>query len=225
MAHDYIPSNDSEFQAWLENFVSYAAAHLSDLGIAAPDIDPIANGKTDFDTKLTAHFSARQAAQSARQAKDDSRAGVEDLVRTLVRQLQASGDVDDTEREALGITVPDRIRTKELGDITTRPVGVVDTSQRLRHEIRFSDEATPTRRAKPKGIIGCEIWVKVLPAGEPAPSNPDELSFLTLDTATPYAAEYEGEDGGKTAHYMLRWVRRNGDKGPWSETVGATITA
>ena len=25
------------------------------------------------------------------------------------------------------------------------------------------------------------------------------------------------------AHYMLRWVSTNGDKGPWSETATATI--
>jgi hypothetical protein len=25
------------------------------------------------------------------------------------------------------------------------------------------------------------------------------------------------------AHYLLRWVTHHGDKGPWSETVSATI--
>jgi len=224
MAHDYIPGNDSEFQAWLENFITYASAHLSELGLAPPDIIPIDTGKTDFDTKMSAHITAQQTAQSARQAKDDSRDELDGLIRTLVKQLQASSSVDDTERAALGITVPDRTRTKAAGGITTRPIGVVDTSQRLRHEIRFSDEATPTRRAKPKGVMGCEIWVKVTAPGEPAPVSADELSFVTLDTATPYIAEYNGTDGGKTAHYMLRWVRGNGDKGPWSETVSATIT-
>jgi hypothetical protein len=32
-------------------------------------------------------------------------------------------------------------------------------------------------------------------------------------------ATYEGTDANKTARYMLRWVTRAGDKGPWSETV------
>ena len=186
---------------------------------------PIVTERADFDAKMTANVTAQQTAQSARQAKDDSRDALESLVRTLVKQLQASPDVDDTERAALGITVRDKIRTAVAGDITSRPVGVVDTSQRLRHEIRFSDEATPTRRAKPKGVMGCEIWVKVTAPGEPSPVSADELSFVTLDTATPYTAEYDGKDGGKTAHYMLRWVKSSGDKGPWSETVSATITA
>ncbi len=181
--------------------------------------------EADFDTKMSANVTAQQSAQSARQAKDASRDTLESLVRTLVKRLQVSSAVDDTERAALGITVRDKVRTAATGDITTRPIGVVDTSQRLRHEIRFSDEATPARRAKPAGVMGCEIWVKVAAAGEPAPTSADELRFITLDTASPYIAEYDGAEGGKTAHYMLRWVKSSGEKGPWSETVSATITA
>jgi len=186
---------------------------------------PIATGRTDFDARMAANFSAQQAAQSARQAKDASRDQLESLIRQLVRQLQASGDVDNSERAALGITVPDTIRTTAVGGISTRPIGAVDTSQRLRHEIRFTDEATPTSRAKPAGIMGCEIWVKVSATGEAAPASADELSFLSMDTASPYVAEYDGANGGKTAHYMLRWVKSGGEKGPWSETISATITA
>ena len=221
---DYIPGSDTEFLAWATNFASYAGAHLADLGIDAADIAPIASGRTDFYTTMHENLTAQQAAQSARQAKDASRDALESLIRQLVRQLQASGDVDNSERAALGITVPDTIRTASAGGIDTRPIGSVDTSQRLRHEIRFSDEATPTSRAKPAGIMGCEIWVKVAPTGEAAPTNADELSFISMDTASPYIVEYDGKDGGKTAHYMLRWVKTSGDKGPWSETISATIT-
>jgi hypothetical protein len=102
----------------------------------------------------------------------------------------------------------------------TRPVGLVSTAQRLRHEIRFFDEATPTRKAKPDGVMGCEIWVKV---GTTPPTDPSECTFLALDTASPYLAEFDGADAGKTAYHMLRWVTTRGEKGPWSETVAATI--
>jgi len=225
MSSDYIPRSDTGLQLWAENFITYANDHLLDIGIDPSDMLPIVNAKTDFDTKMTANVAAQQSAQSARQAKDDSRDTLESLIRALVRRLQASPEVDDTERAGLGITVPDRIVTTTTGEISSRPIGVVDTSQRLRHEIRFTDEATPTSRAKPKGVMGCEIWVKVLPTGEAPPVSADELSFVTLDTASPHTVEYNGADGGKTAHYMLRWVKNNGDKGPWSETVSATITA
>ncbi len=222
---DYIPGSDTEFLAWAANFVSYIQAHGPELGIGPPDITPIVTAQTDFDTKMADNVTAQQAAQSARQAKDASRDTLESAIRQLVRQLQASADVDDAERAALGITVPDTIRTTAAGGIDTRPIGSVDTSQRLRHEIRFVDEATPTSRAKPQGVMGCEIWVKVAAQSEAPPADPDELSFVAMDTASPYIVEYDGADGGKTAHYMLRWVKTGGEKGPWSETISATITA
>ena len=53
--------------------------------------------------------------------------------------------------------------------------------------------------------------------------DPKDLTFLALDTATPYLAEYASADAGKTAYYMLRWVSTRDEKGPWSETVEATI--
>ena len=227
MARDYIPSSDTGFQAWAANFVTYANENLAGLGLTAADMAAITNYQMDFSEALTNLVTAQQSAQAARQTKDDYRDQLETEIRQLVRRLQASPQVEDSERAALGITVPDTVRTMTMsvGGIDSRPLGVVDTSQRLRHEIRFSDEATPTSRAKPAGVMGCEIWVKVLSAGEAAPAGSDGLSFLSLDTSSPYIAEYEGNDGGKTAHYMLRWVKKNGDKGPWSETISATITA
>ena len=57
------------------------------------------------------------------------------------------------------------------------------------------------------------------------PATPSQCAFLTLDTRTPYRADWTGADAGKIAHYLLRWVSTRGEKGPWSETVSATIGA
>jgi len=38
---DYIPGGDAQFNAWLDNFVTYAGANLANLGRVQPDIDPI----------------------------------------------------------------------------------------------------------------------------------------------------------------------------------------
>jgi hypothetical protein len=140
-------------------------------------------GLAAWSNALTAHVNAQATAQSARQTKDGARDSLEALVRALVARLQSSAAVDDAERQAMGIPVYDTTPTPVVAP-TTRPVGMVDTSQRLRHS---------------------------------------ELSFLALDSRTPYLAEYDGEDAGKTAHYMLRWVSARGEVGPWSVTVSATV--
>jgi hypothetical protein len=224
MPADYIPNADAEFSAWLANFETYAAANLAGLGLVAGDVAPVTAARADWEAKLAAHVTAQAAAQGARQAKDLSRATVEGLVRPLVRRLQASASVDDAERGSLGITVPDTTPTPS-GPPTTRPVLKVDSGERLRHTLHFTDAATPTRKARPAGVQGCEIYVAVVPAGTPAPGDPAAYTFVTLDTRTPHLLQYDGTDGGKTAHVIARWVSTRGEKGPWSETATATIGA
>lgn len=225
MAVDYLPGPDTDLRAWVTNFVTYANANLVNLGLVAGDMTPVTTAQTAFNTALDAHIAAQASAEAARQTKDTNRASLETALRPLVRRLQASSSVDNTERQALGITVKDSQPTP-VGPPSTRPVGSVDTSQRLRHMVHFVDETeggAPGNKAKPAGVMGCEVWVKVTAAGGAPPVSESELSFLALDTRTPYLAEYAGADAGKTAHYWLRWVSSRGEKGPWSETVSATI--
>ena len=221
MANDYIPRGDAEFNGWLANFITYANANLVNLGLVAGDMTPVTTARTTWNSKYPAHIAAAAAAVSAREGKDAARVGVEAAVRPLVRRLQASASVDNSERAALGITVPDK-EPSPVGPPTTRPVVTVDASQRLQHTIDFTDETTPTRRAKPAGVIGAEIGVKV---DGPPPVDPGELTFLAVDTRAPYTRDYDGAQGSKPAHYMLRWVNSRGETGPWSETATATIGA
>jgi len=225
MARDYVPSPDGDFHAWQNNFVTYVNAHLADLGLVAGDVAPINAAQATWTTDYPAHTAAQTAAQAARQGKDDARAGLEGAIRALIRRLQASPDVDNAERAAMGITVPDREGSPIGGAPTSRPVVNVDTSQRLQHTIHFADESSPTSKAKPAGVMGTEVWVKVAAVGQPPPADPSELTFLAVDTRTPYLASFDGADAGKTAHYMLRWVSTTGEKGPWSETASATVGA
>jgi len=217
---DYLPRSDGEFDAWQTNLMSYVSAHLADLGLQAADVTPLTAAQTVWSSVRSAHVAAQAAAESARQNKDDGRSAYEALIRPLVRRLQASPAVDDGERQAMGLTVADRTPTA-VGPPLSRPVATVDASERLRHTIRFADEAAPTSRAKPAGVLGCEVWVKI-GAG---PTDPSELTFLGLDTRSPYVAEFDGVHAGQIAHYMLRWVNGHGEKGPWSQTVSATIGA
>ncbi len=96
---------------------------------------------------------------------------------------------------------------------------------RLTHELRLVDEGSPTRRGKPAGVAGAEVWVKLVDAGTPAPTDPAALSFLTLTSRPTVRTEFKAHDGGKTAVYMLRWVNTRGEKGPWSEICSATVAA
>jgi hypothetical protein len=221
MPTDFIPRTDADLIAWIRNFLDYANANLEALGLKSADTKALQEAATDFETNFNANNAAQASAQGSRQKKDESRDALVALARSLARQLQATATVKDSHRESLGLNIKSTTRTAAAVP-TTRPVATVNTSQRLRHVISFGYEETPGSRAKPAGVMGAEVYVKI---GETPPVDPSECHYLATDTATPYTAEYDGTDSGKIAHYMLRWVNTRGERGPWSQTVSATITA
>lgn len=220
---DYIPPADGVFDAWQNAFVTYASANLAALGLVAGDMTPVTTAQSAWKITYPAHVAAANAAQNARQAKDADRSALVAAIRPLVRRLQASPDVSDAERASLGITIP--APPAPIGTPTTNPVVTIDTSRRLQHTIHFTDSDTPGKKAKPDGVLGAEVWIAVLPVGSPTPTDPADFEFMAVDTRSPYVLDFNGPDGGKNAHYILRWVNPTGEKGPWSETVTATIGA
>ena len=220
----YLPRADGAFDAWQANFEAYLFDHHVELGVSADERTQVREARVLWDGAFRDHHLAGAAAAAAMQTKDDRRGDYGRSIREVVRRIQTRQSVTDGQRAALGITVPDLVPTPTAAP-TTRPVVRVDFGKRIRHTLRYADEATPTRRARPRGVLGVEVWVHVSPPGDPPPGGPDDLRFLMLSTRSPASAEFSGSDAGKTAHYMLRWLSTRGDPGPWSETASATIGA
>jgi len=79
---------------------------------------------------------------------------------------------------------------------TSRPLALVESPARLTHQLRLVDESTPTRRARPAGVLGAEVWVKLVDADSPAPTDPAALTFLTMTTKPSFRAEFKAGEGG-----------------------------
>jgi hypothetical protein len=217
---DYIPGPDANFQAWQSNFVTYANANLAALGLVAADMAPITAAQAPWVSGFTAHIAAVNAAKAAKQTKDEARAAYVAAIRPLVRRLQASAVVSDAEKASLGITVAQT--PTPIGPPTTAPICTIECGNRLQQTLRFVDSATPTRKAKPPGALGVEIWNKV---GTTPPTGEADLRFVAVDTNAPYVMNFPAEDGGKTNYVWMRWVSPTGERGPWSEQAQATIAA
>ena len=141
-------------------------------------------------------------------------------MRPLVRRLQASPLVSDAEKASLGITVA--AAPSPIGAPTTAPIVSIECGNRLQQTLRFVDSATPTKKAKPQGALGVEIWNKV---GITPPTGEAELRFVAVDTNAPYTMNFDPADGGKTNYVWMRWVSPTGERGPWGEQAQATIAA
>lgn len=217
---DYIPDSDLEFNVWQANFITTVEAKATTWDIPADEITALKAKQAPW----TAAFSSASNRQGRNtgdvRAKNDARKPYEKSLRTFTTQrLSYNPKVTNSDREHMGLNVKTDARTPSPKPVT-RPTGTIDFSVRLRHTIQFVDEAVPRRKAKPDGVHGCEIWVKI---GGEAPKDASELTFLATDTATPYVADFEGADAGKIAYYWLRWVNTRGEHGPWGNTLSAMI--
>lgn len=214
---DYIPQDQAARFNWLQTFKDYFTLNAVALGYTAADVtalsalwSPYSAAYADLPPKKNSYTAAVGLLE-----QDDAALVAE--VRSLVAEIQVNTDVTDAQRTSAGLPIRKESRTR-VGIPTTRPVGEIDTSQRLQHTISFRDEGA-TNKAKPEGARGCEIWSVI----GPAPASVADARYLATDTSTPYMVAYTPADAGKMVHYFLRWVNSRNESGPWSETVAATI--
>lgn len=210
-----LDGSDEEFNSAGVSFGAWLATHFASIGLSSADNTAIQNGLVVWIAKYAAFGPAQNAAAVSLVEKDNSRKALADLMREPAKRVTVPAD-----RTAAGLNV----YTERRGRVpapTTPPILMVDTSQRFKHTIKFSDETTPGSRAKPDGVHHIEIWYLM---GPTPPAGPEDCEYLATDTNTPYEHYMDAADAGKMCHYMARWVNSRGEFGPWSETVSATVT-
>ena len=60
----------------------------------------------------------------------------------------------------------------------------------------------------------CEIREQI---GGTAPTNPETMAFLAIETHAPYRADFDALDAGKNVWFAFRWWNTKGQPGPWSQ--------
>lgn len=220
MPKDYIPQRDDELINWLDNFYTQLTAKKAALNVPDAALAKLANVKDDFAAKVADADAKRIAYEAALEAEKDARRVAIAEARLLAQQVQRETGITNTDRAELGLTVPDTKPTAPpVPD--SFPVVVVDTSKRLQHSLKLGDSKNPTRRARPEGVEYAELNAYV---GTTPPTDTSQFKLLGIVKKSPHIVEHQSADAGKTAYYNLRWVNSRGEHGPWSETVGATIT-
>jgi len=219
---DYVPRSDAEFDIWQTALTEIIEPKLTDWGILADDFAALQTVQGVWADAFSKADNKQNRTSADVQAKNDARETYEKALRAFVSEwLAYNSKIADSDRERMGLTVKSDSRTP-VAVPSTRPTGTIDFSVRLQHTIHFADEATPRSKAKPAGVHGCEIWMKV--DGDP-PKDASELTYLATDTRTPYVATFDGADAGKMVYYWLRWINSRSQQGPWSSTISAMIPA
>jgi hypothetical protein len=217
---DYIPSNDAEFDIWQGNLIEVASANAESWGIPADTVTAAKAKQTTWVSAFAKASNKQNRTQADVIAKNEAEEDYVKTLRALVQQwLARNPKVSDADRVRMDIPVRKSTNTP-VPPPESFPVGTVDFSVRLQHTISFFDQASAHSNAKPEGVSGCEVYLKV--DGD-APKSVDEMNFQGTCSASPFVLKFDAAKAGKTAYYWLRWVNRKGEAGPWSTTISAMV--
>jgi len=217
---DYIPQNDAEFNLWQANLIEIVDSNVTIWGILTDDFTALVEKQGIWNVAFAKASNKQNRTSADVQAKDDARGTYTKGLRSFIAQWLASNSkVSNSDRERMGLTVKSGTHTPVQVPATV-PVGTIDFSVLRQHIINYSDEATPRSKAKPAGVHGCEIWMKI---DGLAPIDASELNYVATDTSSPYTVTFEGKYAGKMVYYWLRWVNTRGEHGPWGATVSAMV--
>ena len=221
MGGDYMPHKDEALGPFLQKLVAGLTGHETAFGTTTGQVGLLGDASDAWTLALTACQNAQTALDAAVIAKVQARATAAALVRAINAKAQVTTSATPEMKANIGLPVHDTAPSRAPAP-STRPLLVVDTSQRLQHKLTYRDESTPTSRAKPAGVREIEVWCKI---GSPAPADASECKLVGTSSGKSLLVAYVGADAGKSAYYMARWKNAHAEFGPWSETVVATIGA
>ncbi len=219
----YIPGRDGDFNSWQNNFVSYVITNAAALGITPAEVTELQNAQTSWNSSFPASITAKNASKGANELKDEDRDTLESTARLLTRKVQARKETTDTQREGLGITVPDMDPTALSEDVvlnTTPPMVHIDHSKPRMAFVHFgANPQNEKENAKPDGIKGARIWYHMggLPTGGA------KWEFLADDTNSPYN-HIINNDIGITVAYRAQWFDNRLRLGPLGDPITVAIS-
>lgn len=213
MSEQSIPGPDSDFDEFFGNIQEWAADNAATYGASTQQVSAVTNTHDAWTTSYNAHKAAQAAATPAAIDKDAKRKQGEAALRSLIGTIQKNALMTDTVRGELQITVPDTTRTPAAVPATAPTITKIERSAPCSMRLFFADSETPESRAKPDGVGHIELREQI---GGTEPTNCETMQMLGTTGRSPFRANFEMADMGKTVYLAARWVNTRNQPGPWS---------
>jgi hypothetical protein len=151
---DWLPSGNEALRAFANSYSASVSAATGHFGLSQDDSDRLADLAAEYDAMLSLCNSPPTRTNLNFFRKDEAKASLAAWIRATARQIQASMETTDAQRQSLGLPVPKRHRTP-AARITAAPelrvVSVLGRHVRIR--VRDAERLGRGRPSNAQGAI------------------------------------------------------------------------
>lgn len=214
----YIPKAKAKFDEWAENFAAQLPAIATLItGIPPALVTAVTTGYTNWDISFDAAQAAKNASQAATEVNDEDQVALQTDIRVVAQLLQKHPSLTDAQRETLGLTVPDRVRTPSSPDyvVNLPPPLLLLESKRGQVTVHFGvNPSNEKNNAKPDAIAGTKIWVR---------QDEGPWQFVADDTNSPYNHNLNITEPANL-EYRTQWFDNKMRTGIFSESAKCSVS-
>jgi hypothetical protein len=240
--HRFIPPKDSDFAHMGRTFANHVARHAERLNVPANRVDELTSAVAAFRDALCRSMHRSTAGPKATSEKNDARKHAEKSIRAIARLLRGTAEEVLNGFDRMQLNMPERPkRNKPVKCPLVAPVlrfvgsvgqyGVIQNQAGgWRHVLEYSNDFDNFSSARPHGAARLELFVELVPIGQPIPAHPGERSggkcwYLRSYTTSRFEVDYPVLDDGTPVRivYWGRWADAKGGFGPFSETCVACV--
>jgi hypothetical protein len=202
----YIPTKDSDLITWGANYTTLLTGDPTRYGVVAGQAAVIQAEYDDFAAAYTAAVDPSTRTPASVAHKDGTKALFLDDARALAALIRANQGVSNADKTALGLTIPDPIKTPVPPPTSVPNLTILGATPSL-HTMTYKDSDTATGKAKPYGCIGLLLYRFI---GDTVPVDFDaaDPQLIGLYTKSPMAVDIPGGVRGKLATYWAQWITR-----------------
>jgi len=245
----FIPSSDRDFALTAGQFAAHLAAHPAECGISAEQAEVVAESVGIFRGALAKVVHRGSRTQLGVLQKNEARQRAETVIREIANIIRAHPGVDAQHKFILRIRRrPARLRKRPCpkrapmlifrgsrdgvryeagtgGGSGAHILEFLDVGDTLRKDLGI------IRRARPEGAVRLELFVDLVPAGQPVPGGPLDCVragrgwpwYLRSFTRSPIEVQFPLPAQPALVCYWGRWADSSGEVSRFSQTCIARI--
>lgn len=215
----FLAMPERDLAAFARRFANGLSEIAPAINIKTELTDELESSVGELENVLDEHAAAQLQMKSLTQKKARIIKQVKERLKKSNKEVRGKSETTEAQLRLLGLKVYDSTHTAARIP-ETAPYLLIEIEKNRRHTLRVRDREDVGSRAKPRGVLGAEIWMRI---GDEGILSEENYRYLGMTTNGSFTFQHDAENTGKQAYYVARWLNRKAERGGWSDTVSATI--